>query len=70
MNYHEVDMALGYTPCMCGVINGTWHAECAKIRRTPSEKKEAYKKAYDNARKYLKRKALLLAKRIIFEAKL
>ena len=69
MNYHEIDMALGYTPCMCGVIDGAWHVECVKVTRTPSEKKEAYKKAYENARKHLKREAALLARLTISEAK-
>jgi hypothetical protein len=28
MNAHKMDRALGYTPCVCGVIDGTWHPEC------------------------------------------
>ena len=65
MNYHEIDMALGYTPCMCGVIDGTWHIKCVKVKRTPSERIEAY----ENARKHLKREAALLARLTISEAK-
>ena len=57
MTEHEVERALGYTPCICGVIDGTWHGQCYLLPRTPAERKAAYKRAFDNARRHLEQQA-------------
>lgn len=56
MNDHEVERALGYTPCVCGKIDGTWHPECYRGKTQP-QIAAGYKKAFANARKHLKDKA-------------
>lgn len=57
---HEVERALGYTPCVCARIDGTWHPEC--YRGLTQEQLEAgYRKAFAAARKHLKRQAELEA---------
>jgi hypothetical protein len=53
MTEHEVEMALGYTPCVCGVIDGTWHTKCYR-GKTKEQIASGYKKAFANARKHLK----------------
>ena len=55
MTDHEVERALGYTPCVCGRIDGTWHHECYR-GKTPEEIKAGYKRAFANARAHLKLK--------------
>ena len=56
MTDYEVERALGYTPCVCGVIDGTWHPACYR-GRTKEQIAADYKKAFANARKHLKAKA-------------
>lgn len=53
MTDHEVERALGYTPCVCGVIDGTWHPECYR-NKTREQINAGYKRAYAAARRYLK----------------
>lgn len=64
----EVERALGYTPCICGVIDGTWHDECYRIKRTKVQMKAAYKAAFENARAHLKSKAEVAAQVAIVRA--
>ncbi len=56
MTDHEVGRALGYTPCVCGKIDGTWHSECYRGKTKP-QIAAGYKKAFANARQYLERNA-------------
>lgn len=56
MTDHEVERALGYTPCVCGVINGTWHFECYR-GKTQAQIHAGYKRAFAAARRHLKAKA-------------
>lgn len=55
---HEVERALGYTPCVCGKIDGTWHPECYR-GKTKQQLDAGYKKAFANARRHLKQKAAI-----------
>jgi len=52
MNDTEVERALGYTPCVCGVLNGTWHSECYR-NKTKAQINSGYKRAYMAARQHL-----------------
>lgn len=45
MTDHEVERSLGYTPCVCGVINGTWHSECYR-GKTKAQINAGYKRAF------------------------
>jgi hypothetical protein len=56
MTDYEVDRALGYSPCVCGVINGTWHSECYR-GKTRGQIDAGLRRAYANARKHLKGRA-------------
>jgi hypothetical protein len=60
MTDYEVERALGYTPCACGVIDGTWHPECYK-GKTRKELAEGHRRAMLNARRHLKKEAKLQA---------
>lgn len=53
MTDHEVERALGYTPCVCGKIDGTWHPECYRVR-TKEQIESDYKRAFAAARRHLK----------------
>lgn len=53
---HEVERALGYTPCVCGVIDGTWHDRCYR-GKTKAQIAAGYKLAFAAARRYLQAKA-------------
>lgn len=64
---HEVEMRLGYTPCVCGVIDGTWHPKCYK-NKTSAEIKTAYKRAFNIARKHLLKEDELKTKEAINKA--
>lgn len=55
MSDYEVDMRLGYSPCVCGVIDGTWHPECYK-GKTKEQIAAGYKRAYAAARRHLKKR--------------
>lgn len=63
MTDYEVEQALGYTPCVCGVIDGTWHPACY-LSKTPRQIEAGYKRAFVNARQHLKRKNLEAIQRI------
>lgn len=52
MNDTEVERALGYTPCICAVLDGTWHPECFQ-NKTKAEIAAGYKRAFTAARKHL-----------------
>lgn len=54
MTDHEVERALGYTPCVCGVIDGTWHWRCYR-GKTDAELKAGIALAFRNARRHLKK---------------
>jgi hypothetical protein len=56
MNDHEVERAIGYTPCVCGVIDGTWHSKCY-LGKTKEQLESGQKMAFANARKHLKTQA-------------
>jgi len=49
----DVERALGYTPCVCGVIDGTWHSKCYRDK-TQEQISAGYKLAFAKARRYLK----------------
>ncbi len=55
----EVERALGYTPCVCGVLNGTWHSECY-VGKSKPQIRAGYKQAFAKARLHLP--ALIQAK--------
>lgn len=55
MTDHEVERALGYTPCVCGVLDGTWHTGCYR-GKTQAQIDAAYKTAFKKARAHLKTK--------------
>ena len=54
----EVERALGYTPCICGVIDGTWHWKCYR-GKTSAQISAGYKKAFAAARRHLKLKRVI-----------
>lgn len=56
MTDHEVERALGYTPCVCGVLSGTWHSECYR-GKSKAQVEAGYKRAFAEARRYLHEKA-------------
>ena len=49
---HEVERALGYSPCVCGVLDGTWHSACYK-GKTKAQIQAAYKPNMLKARQFL-----------------
>lgn len=53
MTDHEVERALGYTPCVCAKIDGTWHPECYR-GKTKAELAAGYRRAFAAARRHLK----------------
>jgi len=56
MNDTEVERALGYTPCVCGNLDGTWHSECYR-GKSQEQIAAGYKRAFTAARRHLKRQA-------------
>jgi hypothetical protein len=56
MTDYEVAQRLGYDPCVCGKIDGTWHPECYR-GKTPEQIAAGYKRAFAAARRHLKAKA-------------
>lgn len=56
MTDYEVERALGYTPCVCGVLDGTWHDKCYH-GKTNAQIKTGYKRSIANAREHLKQQA-------------
>lgn len=60
----QVERALGYTPCVCGVLDGTWHSECYR-GKTKQQIKAGYKLAMEKAREFLKESATTATQRAI-----
>lgn len=56
MTDYEVGQRLGYDPCVCGNIDGTWHSECYR-GKTEDHLVAGHKLAYKAAREHLKRQA-------------
>jgi hypothetical protein len=56
MTEHEVERALGYTPCICGVIDGTWHSRCY-VGKTPEQVQAGARRALAAARRHLRKRA-------------
>lgn len=67
MTDHEVERALGYTPCVCGAIDGTWHSRCY-VGKTRAEIAAGHKRAFANARTHLKNKAKQSADKLVSAA--
>ena len=57
MTDYEVAQRLGYDPCVCGKIDGTWHARCYQ-GKTKEQIAAGYKRAFAAARRHLKRQIL------------
>lgn len=60
----EVERALGYTPCVCGVLDGTWHNKCS-AGKTSAQLKAGHKSAMLKAREHLKTLAAAKTKAVI-----
>lgn len=61
MTDHEVERRLGYTPCICGVLDGSWHSACYK-GKTQAQVSAAYKVAFKKAKVHLQtRQAVQIA---------
>lgn len=56
MTDYEVEQRLGYTPCVCAKIDGTWHPECY-AGKTREQIAAGYKRAFAAARRKLKGRA-------------
>lgn len=56
MTDYEVEQRLGYTPCVCAKIDGTWHPRCY-AGKTREQIAAGYKRAFAAARRHLKDKA-------------
>lgn len=56
MTDYEVEQRLGYTPCVCAKIDGTWHPKCY-AGKTREQIAAGYKRAFAAARRNLKAKA-------------
>ena len=68
MTDREVERALGYTPCPCAVIDGTWHPKCFS-GKTDEQIDAGHKRAFAAARRHLKKQAALLAVQAVERAK-
>ena len=68
MTDHEVERVLGYTPCVCGVLDGTWHKRCYR-GKTPPQLAAGYKSAFVKARAHLKDERARLAAEAIEKSK-
>ena len=60
MTDFEVENALGYMPCICGVLDGEWHLNCYE-GITKEQHDISYVKVIKKARKYLEKQAQLQA---------
>ena len=67
MTDYEVERALGYSPCVCGVIDGTWHPECYR-GKTKRQLADGAKQAMVNARTEVKRLQANAANAVITKA--
>ncbi|MCE2724489.1 MAG: hypothetical protein ACK46J_09445 [Burkholderiales bacterium] len=67
MTRDEVERILGYTPCVCGVIDGTWHPECYR-GLTDAEITAGYTKAFAAAKRHIKNQQANETNRAIFKA--
>lgn len=63
----EVERALGYTPCICGVIDGTWHDACYRGKSRIGIN-AGYKLAFTKAREHLKKQQIAETKKAIVRA--
>ncbi|GMV76476.1 MAG: hypothetical protein AMXMBFR78_34250 [Rubrivivax sp.] len=68
MTDHEVERALGYTPCVCGLLDGTWHPKCYR-GKTDEQIAAGYKRAFAAARRHLKKQAALQASQAVERSK-
>ena len=68
MTDHEVERALGYTPCVCGVLDGTWHSECYR-GKTKTQLAAGHKAALLKAKEHLKDRAASAAAAAVASAK-
>lgn len=68
MTDHEVERALGYTPCVCAVLDGTWHPKCYR-GKTDEQIAAGYKRAFAAARRHLKKQAATLASQAVERSK-
>ena len=64
---HEVERILGYTPCVCGVLDGTWHDECYR-GKNKAQLAAGHKSAMLKARVHLKTMAAAKAASAINKA--
>ncbi len=56
MTDHEVERALGYTPCVCGLLTGTWHSMCY-VGKTDAQIQSGMTRAFAAARRQLRQQA-------------
>jgi len=68
MTDHEVERALGYTPCVCAVLDGTWHPKCYR-GKTDEQIAAGYKRAFAAARRHLKKQASLQSSQALERSK-
>jgi len=64
----EVERMLGYTPCVCGVLDGTWHSKCYR-GKTQAQLDAGSKTAFRKARTHLKNLAANNALEAIYKAR-
>ena len=64
MTDYEIERALGYTPCVCGVLDGTWHPACYR-GKSSDQILAARKCAISKARGHLKRMARDETRRLV-----
>ena len=69
MTDHEVERALGYTPCVCAVLDGTWHPRCYRAK-TDEQIAAGYRRAFAAARRHLKAERAAQAREAIETARL
>lgn len=67
MKDQELERALGYTPCVCAKIDGTWHAACY-LGLSQEQLAAGYKRAFAAARRHLKKQAAKAVKDFITSA--
>ena len=64
MTDYKVERLLGYTPCVCGNLDGAWHPTCY-WGLTKEQIDAGYKRAFAAARRHIKAQVLTDAERII-----
>ncbi len=68
MTDHEVEQRLGYTPCVCAKIDGTWHPECYR-GKTKEQIAAGYERAFAAARRHLKKQVADAASEVVARLK-